>query len=137
LGAVSIIKTDRSLPRFIYSTLSTDGREAYEVFPVKDASFRLHGERIHFIGPLAVLGLGDFFKVTHIEFLPPETDGVSRAPTFRADVRQGSSTLFTRLESVDSWLPFADVERFTTPTYDAGGEFVVNLHLDDGELVLR
>jgi len=137
LGMVSVLKTEANLPRLVLSTLDDNGREIYEVFPVRDATFRVHGERIRWSQYLAPLGFDDFFKVTRVEFFPPTGSTVAMAPTFHADVRCGSTSLFVRLAGSASWLPFVEAEALSTPAYGTEGEFAVHMVLDSTGLALR
>jgi hypothetical protein len=72
VGMVSVLRPDgaRNLPRLVLSTTDEQGKQAFEVFPVRDAMFRISGERIRWSKSLEGFGLTDFFKVTRLEFLP-------------------------------------------------------------------
>lgn len=137
LGMVSVLQMQESLPRLVYSTYDKSGREAFEVFPVRDATFRLYGERIRWSKPLAALGLREVFKVTRIEFLPPPEQQALGNPTYRVEVRQGSSALFGVLDRYDRWFPFVSADSLSTPAYDARGEFAMDLLIDSTGLILR
>lgn len=137
LGMVSVLQMEESLPRLVYSTSDEAGREAFEVFPVRDATFRLYGERIRWSKPLAALGLNEVFKVTRIEFMPPQEQRALSNPTYRIEVGQGSSALYGYLSRFGRWFPFISADSMSTPAYDARGEFAMDLLLDSTGLVLR
>ena len=104
---------------------------------VHDASFRIYGERIRWSGKLGSLGLGDFFKVTQLEFLPPPSTAAIPTASSRIEIRQGSTRLFAHLAGASGWLPFVEVEAISTPTYDASAEFAGQLMIDSTGLALR
>jgi hypothetical protein len=139
LGMISVLRAEEALPRLVYSTPDHEGREALEVFPVRDAAFQLSGERIRWSRQLAALGLADFFKVTRIEFLPKESipRPTGSTPTFSVDVSQGSTSLFAQLRAWDRWLPFVEVDSLATIPYDARREYSGHLFIDSAQLVLK
>lgn len=139
VGMVSILRPDgaKTLPRLVLSTSDEQGKQAFEVFPVRDAMFRLRGERIRWSEHLSALGLRDFFKVTRLEFLPSDLLPDSGSTPFFVDVRRGSTGLFAGLRRWDGWLPFVSVDTLTSMPYKAEGEYSVQLYIDSTAIILR
>lgn len=139
VGMISVLRPDgaKSLPRLVLSTTDEQGKEAFEVFPVRDAMFRVTGERIRWSHRLEGLGLADFFKVTKLEFLPKDLALDSGKTPFFVDVRQGSTGLFSNLKRYDEWLPFVSVDSLTSMPYQAQGEYSVQLWIDSSAIILR
>lgn len=139
VGMISVLKPDgpRTLPRLVYSTTDEEGNQAFEVFPVRNAMFRVSGERISWSRRLAGFGLTDFFKVTRLEFLPKEVVGDTAKHPFFVDVRQGSTGLFQRLAEYDSYLPFVEVGTVVSMPYNAEVEYSAYVYLDSVALILR
>lgn len=136
LGTITVMQKSGSLPRVVYASIDREGREALEVFPVRDARFRLVGERIRWAPALQYLGLGDHFKLSRIDFYPQEGLGSSES-TFGVEVRQGSSTLFRRIVQFGSWIPIVAADSITTPVWDAGSEYSRNIYLSSDRIVSR
>lgn len=139
VGMVSVLRPDgaRNLPRLILSTTDEQGKQAFEVFPVRDAMFRISGERIRWSKSLEGFGLTDFFKVTRLEFLPKDLEMDSGKTPFFVDVRQGSTRLYSNLARYDNWLPFVSVDSVSSMPYHAQGEYSVQLYIDSSAIILR
>ena len=139
VGMVSVLKPEgvKSLPRLVFSTTDEQGNQAFEVFPVRDAMFRITGERIRWSRKLEGFGLTDFFKVTRLEFLPKDLAIESGKTPFFVDVRQGSTGLYKQLRRYDGWLPFVSVDSLTSMPYQAQGEYSVQLYIDSTAIILR
>lgn len=139
VGMISVMKPDgaRNLPRLVLSTTDEQGNQAYEVFPVRDAMFRLSGERIRWSKKLEGLGLTDFFKVTRLEFLPKSLEVDSGKTPFFVDVRQGSTGLYNQIRSWDEWLPFVSIDSLHSLPYQSQGEYSVQLFIDSTAIILR
>lgn len=139
VGMISVMKPDgsRNLPRLVLSTTDEQGNQAYEVFPVRDAMFRITGERIRWSKKLEGFGLTDFFKVTRLEFLPKDLEVEAGKTPFFVDVRQGSTGLYDRIRSWDEWLPFVSVDSLRSLPYQAQGEYSVQLFIDSTAIILR
>jgi hypothetical protein len=139
VGIVSVLRPEsaKNLPRLVLSTTDEQGNQAFEVFPVRDAMFRLSGERIRWSRRLAGLGLTDFFKVTKLEFLPKDLAPDSGKTPFFVDVRQGSTGLFSNIRRYDDWLPFVSVDSLTSLPYQAQGEYSVQLWIDSTAIILH
>lgn len=136
LGTITIMQQSGSLPRLVYSSIDRQGREALEVFPVRDANFRLKGEVIRWSPTLKYLGLGDHFKISRIDFYPlSDTEGANA--TFGVNVRQGSSNLFQRIVSLHRWLPFVEVDTMETNVWDANSEYSRNIYIYADHLVAK
>lgn len=136
LGTITIMQESGSLPRLVYSSIDREGREALEVFPVRDANFRLKGEVIRWSPALKYFGLGDHFKVSRIDFYPL-SDTAGTNVTFGVNVRQGSSSLFQRIVWLHNWLPFVDVDTMETGVWNANGEYSRNIYLYSDRLVAK
>jgi hypothetical protein len=139
VGMISVLKPDgaRNLPRLVLSTTDEQGKQAFEVFPVRDAMFRITGERIRWSKKLEGFGLTDFFKVTRLEFLPKDLALDSGKTPFFVDVRQGSTVLYDQIRSWDEWLPFVTVDSLNSLPYQAQGEYSVQLYIDSTAIILR
>jgi len=139
VGMISVMKPDgtRNLPRLVLSTTDEQGKQAFEVFPVRDAMFRISGERIRWSNRLEGFGLTDFFKVTRLEFLPQDLAVEAGTTPFFVDVRQGSTGLFNGIRSWDEWLPFVTVDSLVSLPYQAQGEYSVQLYIDSTAIILR
>jgi|CXWL01.1.fsa_nt_gi hypothetical protein len=139
VATVAILRPEslKTLPRLVYSASGHEGGEAYEVFPVRDAKFRMSGERIRWSRHLSGLGLADFFKATTLEFLPKSGTPDATKPHYVVDVRQGSSALFERLRRYQKWLPFVVADTMATTPLDARVEFSASIYIDSTGLVLR
>lgn len=139
VGMVSILRPEgiKTLPRLVLSTNDEQGKQAFEVFPVRDAMFRLRGERIRWAGSLSSLGLTDFFKVTRLEFLPSDLVPDSGNTPFFVDVRRGSTGLFAGIRRWDRWLPFVSADSLTSMPYRAEGEYSVQLFIDSTAIILH
>ena len=87
LGTITIMHESGMLPRLVYASTDREGRPGLEVFPVREAEFRLQGERIRWSRHLKWLGLGDHFKLSRIEFYP-ETGTTLGKSSYAVDVRQ-------------------------------------------------
>jgi len=136
LGTITIMHESGSLPRLVYASIDREGREALEVFPVRDANFRLKGEVIRWSPTLKYFGLGEHFKLSRIDFYPlSDPDGVNA--TYGVNVRQGSSGLFQRLVELNSWLPFVEVDTMETSIWDANAEYSRNIYLYADRLVAK
>lgn len=139
VGMISVMKPDgaRNLPRLVLSTTDEQGNQAYEVFPVRDAMFRISGERIRWSKKLDGFGLTDFFKVTRLEFLPKDFEVEAGKTPFFVDVRQGSTGLYNQIRNWDEWLPFVTVDSLNSLPYQAQGEYSVQLYIDSTAIILR
>lgn len=139
VGVISVMKPDgtRNLPRLVLSTTDEQGKQAFEVFPVRDAMFRITGERIRWSKRLEGLGLTDFFKVTRLEFLPKDFEVEAGKTPFFVDVRQGSTGLYNHIRNWDEWLPFVTVDSLNSLPYQAQGEYSVQLFIDSTAIILR
>ncbi len=139
VGVISVMKPDgtRNLPRLVLSTTDEQGKQAFEVFPVRDAMFRISGERIRWSKRLEGLGLTDFFKVTRLEFLPKDFEVEAGKTPFFVDVRQGSTGLYNHIRNWDEWLPFVTVDSLNSLPYQAQGEYSVQLFIDSTAIILR
>lgn len=139
VGMVSVLRPEgaKNLPRLVLSTTDEQGNQAFEVFPVRDAMFRISGERIRWSRRLEGFGLTDFFKVTRLEFLPKTLAVDSGKTPFFVDVRQGSTGLYSNIRRYDNWLPFVSVDSLTSMPYQAQGEYSVQLYIDSTAIILR
>ncbi len=139
VGMISVLRPDgaRNLPRLVLSTTDEQGKQAFEVFPVRDAMFRITGERIRWARSLEGFGLTDFFKVTRLEFLPKELEVAEGKTPFFVDVRQGSTGLYNQIRKWDDWLPFVSVDSLNSLPYQAQGEYSVQLYIDSTAIILR
>jgi hypothetical protein len=139
VGMISVLRPEsaKNLPRLVLSTTDEQGKQAFEVFPMRDVMFRITGERIRWSRRLEGLGLSDFFKVTRLEFLPKNLALDSGKTPFFVDVRQGSTGLFTNLRRFDDWLPFVSVDSLNSLPYQAKGEYSVQLYIDSSAIILR
>jgi hypothetical protein len=139
VGMISVLRPEgaKNLPRLVLSTTDEQGKQAFEVFPMRDVMFRITGERIRWSRRLEGLGLSDFFKVTRLEFLPKDLALDSGKTPFFVDVRQGSTGLFTNLRRFDDWLPFVSVDSLNSLPYQAKGEYSVQLYIDSSAIILR
>ncbi|MBI5867419.1 MAG: hypothetical protein HZB43_03885 [candidate division Zixibacteria bacterium] len=136
VGTISVFNLKTGSPRLVCTSLDRQGREALEVFPVRDAAFTLEGERIQWAPSLKFLGLDDHFKLSRIEFFP-KTPVDSGHSSFAVDVRQGSSDLFRWARDHKKWLPFVQINSVRTPRNDATKEYSRYLYLDSGLIVVR
>lgn len=136
LGTISVFNVKNGPPRLVCTSLDRKGREALEVFPVRDAAFSLEGERIQWSPSLRFLGLDDHFKLSRIEFFPSNPSDASRS-SFSVDVRQGSTDLFRYASDYRRWLPFVRVDSVHTGRNDATREYSRYLYLDSGQIVVR
>lgn len=134
LGTITVMQKSGSLPRVVYASIDREGREALEVFPVRDAKFRLVGERLRWTPALRYLGLGEHFKLSRIDFYPQEGSDTSQS-TFGVEVRQGSSTLFQRIVQLGHWIPIVVADSITTPLWDASSEYSRNIYLSSDRIV--
>lgn len=136
LGTVTIMHESGMLPRLVYASTDREGRPGLEVFPVREAEFRLQGERIRWSGHLKWLGLGDHFKLSRIEFYP-ETGPELGESSYAVDVRQGSTTLFDQLERWGKWIPFVRVDTVSTELWNADAEYSRSIYLNPDRIVSR
>lgn len=136
LGTISIMREQGMLPRLVYSSTDREGRPALEVLPLRDAEFRLRGERIQWSRHLRFLGLDDHFKLSRIEFFPAQGSFPPQS-SYAVDISQGSTTLFDRLGRWGEWLPFVDTDTLTTDLWDAETEFSRNIYLSSDRIVSR
>jgi hypothetical protein len=136
LGTISVYSAKNASPRLVYTSIDRQGREAVEVFPVRDVVFSLEGERIEWSSSLRFLGLDDHFKLDRIEFFPRHTADSGRS-SFIVDVRQGSTDLFRFLRDHQRWLSFVHVDSLQTERNDATKEYSRYLYLDSGSIVVR
>jgi hypothetical protein len=134
LGTISIMHERGMLPRLVYASTDQEGRQALEVFPVRDAVFQIEGESIRWSRALRFLGLGEHFKLSRIEFYR-ETRSVPGQSTYSVDVRQGPSELFRRIEQWHRWLPFVEVDTLTTDVWDAAAEYSRPIYIHSDRIV--
>lgn len=136
LGTITVMEERGKLPRLVYSSIDKEGREALEVFPVRDATYRMKGERIRWASELNFLGLAEHFKISQIEFYPKSRDNSGRS-TFSVDVRRGSTALYQRLVQLHDWLPFVEVDSIQTEIWNADVNYSRNLYLFSNQIVSR
>lgn len=136
LGTITVMHERGMLPRLVYSSIDREGREALEVFPVRDATYRMKGERIRWASQLRFLGLGEHFKISQVEFYPRD-DVAAKRSTFSVDVRRGSSTLYQRLTEYGKWFPFVQVDSIQTEVWSADDDYSRNLYLFSSQIVSR
>ena len=136
LGNITIMHESGMLPRLIYASTGREGRPALEVFPVRDAEFRLIGERIRWTRHLRWLGLEEHFKLSRIEFYP-ETGMVLGQSSYAVEVRQGSTALFNQLRRWEAWLPIVQVDTVSTELWNADTEYSRSIFLNPDRIVVR
>jgi hypothetical protein len=136
LGTITVMQERGMLPRLVYSSIDKEGREALEVFPVRDATYRMKGERIRWAPQLHFLGLDEHFKISQIEFYPSDGADAGRL-TFSVDVRRGSTVLYQRLVQFHDWLPFVEVDSIQTDAWSADLNYSRNLYLFSNKIVSR
>ncbi len=136
LGTITIMHESGMLPRLVYASSDREGRPALEVLPVRDAEFRLRGERIRWSRHLRWLGLDDHFKLSRIEFYP-ETGSVLGQSSYAVDVRQGTTSLFDQLQRWDAWLPLVQIDTVSTEIWNAGTEYSRSIYLNPDRIVSR
>jgi hypothetical protein len=136
LGTITIMRENGMLPRLVYASTDREGRPTLEVLPVRDAEFRLRGERIRWSGHLKWLGLDDHFKLSRIEFFHAHGSAVGQS-SYTIDVRQGSTTLFDQLNRWGGWLPFVEVDTVSTELWDANTEYSRSIYLNPDRIVAR
>jgi hypothetical protein len=134
LGTISIMYQEGMLPRLVYASTDQEGRQALEVFPVRDAVFRLRGEAIRWAPSLHFLGLGEHFKLSRIEFYPKDNYGPGQS-TYAVDVRKGPTDLFRQIQRLQKWLPFVKVETLDTDVWDASHEYSRPIFLTSDHIV--
>lgn len=136
LGTITIMHERGMLPRLVYASTDREGRPALEVLPVRDAEFRLRGERIRWSRHLKWLGLDDHFKLSRIEFFPAHGSAMGQS-SYTIDVRQGSTTLFDQLNRWGGWLPFVEVDTVSTELWEAVTEYSRSIYLNPDRIVAR
>jgi hypothetical protein len=137
IGMVGVINESDGVPRLVFSSIDRHGREIYEIVPVRDAAFRIAGERIHWAPILASLGLDDFAKVTEVSFHPEPRDGVLTSATYHTNIRSGPTRLYRQLGRFRKWLPFVEVQRLQSPPYNSNEEFSAQLFVDTTGITLQ
>jgi hypothetical protein len=136
LGTITIIHESGMLPRLVYASTDREGRPGLEVFPMREAEFRLQGERIRWSRHLKWLGLDDHFKLSRIEFFPATGKILSKS-SYAVDVRQGPTTLFDQLERWKSWFPFVQIDTVSTELWNADSEYSRSIYLNPDRIVSR
>lgn len=136
LGTITIMHESGMLPRLVYASADREGQPGLEVFPVREAEFRLQGERIRWSKHLKWLGLDDHFKLSRIEFYP-ETGTVLEKSSYAVEVRQGSTTLFNQLQRWGKWLPIVQIDTVSTELWNADAEYSRSIFLNPDRIVSR
>jgi hypothetical protein len=134
MGTISIMHEQGMLPRLVYASTDQEGRQALEVFPVRDAVFRLRGEAIRWAPSLRILGLGEHFKLSRIEFYPKGKSAPGQS-TYAVDVRRGPTDLFRHIQRLHKWLPFVEAETLDTDVWDAAYEYSRPIYLTPDRIV--